>query len=134
MEKLRKYSLKGPLLCDLGHSPAPLGHSCEMGTVMWSHQLTGIMGKARESKGANVFPKIESALPRQGVVILVVIIIIMSKTVLPEGKRGPGPRESREVTGFTRRMRIKASRAVSYTHLTLPTTGSLCRSRWSPYH
>ena len=24
--------------------------------------------------------------------------------------------------------------AVSYTHLTLPTTGSLCRSRWSPYH
>ena len=25
-------------------------------------------------------------------------------------------------------------RSVSYTHLTLPTTGSLCRSRWSPYH
>ena len=25
-------------------------------------------------------------------------------------------------------------RTVSYTHLTLPTTGSLCRSRWSPYH
>ena len=25
-------------------------------------------------------------------------------------------------------------KAVSYTHLTLPTTGSLCRSRWSPYH
>ena len=24
--------------------------------------------------------------------------------------------------------------SVSYTHLTLPTTGSLCRSRWSPYH
>ena len=24
--------------------------------------------------------------------------------------------------------------AVSYTHLTLPTTGSLCRSRWSPDH
>ena len=23
---------------------------------------------------------------------------------------------------------------VSYTHLTLPTTGSLCRSRWSPDH
>ena len=23
---------------------------------------------------------------------------------------------------------------VSYTHLTLPTTGSLCRSRWSRYH
>ena len=26
------------------------------------------------------------------------------------------------------------TQAVSYTHLTLPTTGSLCRSRWSPYH
>ena len=24
--------------------------------------------------------------------------------------------------------------AVSYTHLTLPTTLSQCRSRWSPYH
>ena len=23
---------------------------------------------------------------------------------------------------------------VSYTHLTLPTTLSTCRSRWSPYH
>ena len=23
---------------------------------------------------------------------------------------------------------------VSYTHLTLPTTKALCRSRWSPYH
>ena len=25
-------------------------------------------------------------------------------------------------------------KAVSYTHLTLPTTSALCRSRWSPYH
>ena len=25
-------------------------------------------------------------------------------------------------------------RTVSYTHLTLPTTKALCRSRWSPYH
>ena len=24
--------------------------------------------------------------------------------------------------------------AVSYTHLTLPTTRLVCRSRWSPYH
>ena len=23
---------------------------------------------------------------------------------------------------------------VSYTHLTLPTMASVCRSRWSPYH
>ena len=27
-----------------------------------------------------------------------------------------------------------ASGAVSYTHLTLPTNVSMCRSRWSPYH
>ena len=26
------------------------------------------------------------------------------------------------------------SSPVSYTHLTLPTTSALCRSRWSPYH
>ena len=29
---------------------------------------------------------------------------------------------------------VGGDKAVSYTHLTLPTTGSLCRSRWSPYH
>ena len=29
---------------------------------------------------------------------------------------------------------IVASGAVSYTHLTLPTTCTRCRSRWSPYH
>ena len=28
----------------------------------------------------------------------------------------------------------EALTAVSYTHLTLPTTWSRCRSRWSPYH
>ena len=27
-----------------------------------------------------------------------------------------------------------SSNAVSYTHLTLPTTCRGCRSRWSPYH
>ena len=29
---------------------------------------------------------------------------------------------------------IEAGVAVSYTHLTLPTTSGWCRSRWSPYH
>ena len=29
---------------------------------------------------------------------------------------------------------LTAIGAVSYTHLTLPTTKALCRSRWSPYH
>ena len=28
----------------------------------------------------------------------------------------------------------KTKRPVSYTHLTLPTNVSMCRSRWSPYH
>ena len=30
--------------------------------------------------------------------------------------------------------RRNTPRPVSYTHLTLPTRGSKCRSRWSPYH
>ena len=29
---------------------------------------------------------------------------------------------------------VPGEEAVSYTHLTLPTTCNLCRSRWSPYH
>ena len=29
---------------------------------------------------------------------------------------------------------LSYSQPVSYTHLTLPTTSALCRSRWSPYH
>ena len=33
---------------------------------------------------------------------------------------------------LARRKLIPAS--VSYTHLTLPTTCTPCRSRWSPYH
>ena len=35
---------------------------------------------------------------------------------------------------LSRNPKVPGARAVSYTHLTLPTTGSLCRSRWSPYH
>ena len=29
---------------------------------------------------------------------------------------------------------VRGSEAVSYTHLTLPTTLHECRSRWAPYH
>ena len=29
---------------------------------------------------------------------------------------------------------VRLKQAVSYTHLTLPTTLHECRSRWSPYH
>ena len=35
---------------------------------------------------------------------------------------------------FPRRAIKRDPEAVSYTHLTLPTTIELCRSRWSPYH
>ena len=31
-------------------------------------------------------------------------------------------------------MPLAQSISVSYTHLTLPTTPLMCRSRWSPYH
>ena len=36
--------------------------------------------------------------------------------------------------GVERTFLINSPRAVSYTHLTLPTTLHECRSRWSPYH
>ena len=32
------------------------------------------------------------------------------------------------------RLLLEAKKAVSYTHLTLPTKDTRCRSRWSPYH
>ena len=31
-------------------------------------------------------------------------------------------------------VRVREGGAVSYTHMTLPTTLCMCRSRWSPYH
>ena len=34
----------------------------------------------------------------------------------------------------TATLTIEANDPVSYTHLTLPTTRLVCRSRWSPYH
>ena len=45
-------------------------------------------------------------------------------------KLGVSPATAPTPTGvFTQRFE-----AVSYTHLTLPTTRTSCRSRWSPYH
>ena len=42
---------------------------------------------------------------------------------------------TREIQGQKGKMRyIWHSEPVSYTHLTLPTSNTLCRSRWSPYH
>ena len=57
----------------------------------------------------------------------------------PGSKTGTSrARASIEESQENRLMREGNSRweavSVSYTHLTLPTTGSLCRSRWSPYH
>ena len=37
-------------------------------------------------------------------------------------------------TSRTGPRRLRKSRSVSYTHLTLPTNTVTCRSRWSPYH
>ena len=43
--------------------------------------------------------------------------------------------EGSEIDGSTKIEAKSASyRAVSYTHLTLPTKSDECRSRWSPYH
>ena len=40
--------------------------------------------------------------------------------------------ESGPIWGFD--TSVHGSVTVSYTHLTLPTTCTRCRSRWSPYH
>ena len=39
-----------------------------------------------------------------------------------------------EILWEGRPLHASGIRAVSYTHLTLPTTCTPCRSRWSPYH
>ena len=39
-----------------------------------------------------------------------------------------------KISGQDFRVTAGSRVAVSYTHLTLPTTCNLCRSRWSPYH
>ena len=39
-----------------------------------------------------------------------------------------------EVSAAVGSVQKDADAAVSYTHLTLPTNVSMCRSRWSPYH
>ena len=44
--------------------------------------------------------------------------------------------ESRVVAKMKLKISLEDAEAipVSYTHLTLPTNVSMCRSRWSPYH
>ena len=46
-----------------------------------------------------------------------------------------------EIKTFWKEMKMNSqqpktygTQPVSYTHLTLPTSNTLCRSRWSPYH
>ena len=49
--------------------------------------------------------------------------------------RATAKTRSRRPSGDERRRKEREGiSTVSYTHLTLPTTGSLCRSRGSPYH
>ena len=45
-----------------------------------------------------------------------------------------GEEGKKEREGEVGEREMKRERAVSYTHLTLPTIHVLCRSRWSPYH
>lgn len=65
--------------------------------VMWPHLPHRESGESRETRGTKVVPEIKSALQMPSVVILVIIIII-SRTVFPEQKQGPGTRKSREYT------------------------------------
>ena len=46
-----------------------------------------------------------------------------------DGIRAQATSNERELTKH-----LWDQKPVSYTHLTLPTTPYLCRSRWSPYH
>ena len=39
-----------------------------------------------------------------------------------------------KILGVKNKLNYDVQNAVSYTHLTLPTTARRCRSRWSPYH
>ena len=59
------------------------------------------------------------------------IIIKMAKFQVKE-RILKAAREKQEVT--YKGAPIRLATAVSYTHLTLPTTLVKCRSRWSPYH
>ena len=43
-------------------------------------------------------------------------------------------RKLNELTENYQKLQGNYNEPVSYTHLTLPTTGNTCRSRWSPYH
>ena len=53
--------------------------------------------------------------------------------VLADPPTGQHAVHARETT-LSMVLDILNSTPVSYTHLTLPTTQQLCRSRWSPYH
>ena len=54
--------------------------------------------------------------------------------ICPQGRTGNEASQAMLISGNNRMSRvISCIEAVSYTHLTLPTTWSRCRSRWSPY-
>ena len=49
------------------------------------------------------------------------------------GTVGPGQQMDQQLKR-KEAIRVMTGAPVSYTHLTLPTTKALCRSRWWPYH
>ena len=55
------------------------------------------------------------------------------KTVY-EGGEGEIVEKKSRFIATVRPAQTEEEAPVSYTHLTLPTTHSVCRSRWSPYH
>ena len=61
-----------------------------------------------------------------GGLTLLIVSALMGHQVLPA---------SAASTGYTATDIVEYIKIpVSYTHLTMPTTCNLCRSRWSPYH
>ena len=57
------------------------------------------------------------------------ILAIAMTLVLSLGLTGCGKSSPKDVA-----KEAVEAQPVSYTHLTLPTTCTRCRSRWSPYH
>ena len=55
-------------------------------------------------------------------------------TVCNTGNRSAKAAQALVDAGFTEVYNAEGVKAVSYTHLTLPTILRSCRSRWSPYH
>ena len=75
------------------------------------YQERKAQGLVKVPQGSHNYSPVQGA-KTSVIIFLVAIVIVMLWATLTSSQVGP----------------------VSYTHLTLPTTLSTCRSRWSPYH